>query len=121
MFWEGIPVIYYGDEQYFNGRGDPYCREALWENGYKTDTKIYKYYKIGLHYRKTIELWNKNVTQLACSKEYYSFKRFDPNEIEYDVLVAIITVGQFFKLNLKQAPKVYIPSNKIDKYSNITI
>ena len=33
-FWEGIPVVYYGDEQYFNGGGDPYCREALWENGF---------------------------------------------------------------------------------------
>ena len=34
VFWEGIPVLYYGDEQYYEGGGDPGCREALWESNY---------------------------------------------------------------------------------------
>jgi alpha-amylase len=31
----GIPVFYYGGEQYFKGPQDPGCREPLWTTGYK--------------------------------------------------------------------------------------
>ncbi|KIY43712.1 glycoside hydrolase family 13 protein [Fistulina hepatica ATCC 64428] len=30
---DGIPIMYYGQEQYFSGGGDPYNREPLWESG----------------------------------------------------------------------------------------
>jgi len=30
---EGIPIMYYGTEQYFDGATDPYDREALWLSG----------------------------------------------------------------------------------------
>ena len=29
LFYEGIPMFYYGDEQYFNGGSDPQNREVL--------------------------------------------------------------------------------------------
>ncbi len=77
VFWEGIPVVYYGDEQYFNGGGDPYCREALWENGYNRESRLFQLYKIGLHYRKKIELWDKNLDQFYFDKEVYAFRRGD--------------------------------------------
>ncbi|KAF9459363.1 glycoside hydrolase family 13 protein [Collybia nuda] len=32
---EGIPIVYYGQEQYFSGSGDPYNREALWTSAYE--------------------------------------------------------------------------------------
>ena len=83
VFWEGIPVIYYGDEQYFNGGGDPYCREALWENGYNKESRLFQLYKIGLHYRKKIELWDKTLDQFYSDKEVYAFRRGE------DVLVVI--------------------------------
>ncbi|KAF8894428.1 glycoside hydrolase family 13 protein [Infundibulicybe gibba] len=35
---EGIPIVYYGQEQGFSGSGDPYNREPLWPSKYaKTD------------------------------------------------------------------------------------
>jgi len=35
---DGIPVVYYGQEQYFSGNADPFNREALWPSNYeKTD------------------------------------------------------------------------------------
>jgi len=35
---DGIPVVYYGQEQYFSGDADPFNREALWPSNYgKTD------------------------------------------------------------------------------------
>mgnify|MGYP000014327438 CR=1 FL=1 len=39
MTSEGIPIMYYGTEQLFNGGQDPYDREALWPTDLKkTDT-----------------------------------------------------------------------------------
>jgi alpha-amylase len=30
LFAQGIPIVYYGSEQGFNGGNDPFNREALW-------------------------------------------------------------------------------------------
>ncbi|KAK9235373.1 glycoside hydrolase superfamily [Lipomyces kononenkoae] len=41
---DGIPIIYYGQEQGLNGGNDPYNREALWlTGGYSTTSTFYKY------------------------------------------------------------------------------
>lgn len=32
---DGIPIVYYGQEQHFSGSGDPYNREPLWPSGYQ--------------------------------------------------------------------------------------
>lgn len=41
-FYNGIPIIYYGDEQGFHGGSDPDCRENLWGH-MNTDGELYKY------------------------------------------------------------------------------
>lgn len=38
---DGIPIIYYGQEQSFNGGNDPYNREALWGSDYNTQAEMY--------------------------------------------------------------------------------
>lgn len=38
---DGIPIIYYGQEQSFSGANDPYNREALWSSNYNTGTEMY--------------------------------------------------------------------------------
>lgn len=38
---DGIPVVYYGQEQYFSGNSDPFNREALWPSNYE-ETDAYK-------------------------------------------------------------------------------
>ncbi|KAJ1030511.1 hypothetical protein NDA16_001420 [Ustilago loliicola] len=40
---DGIPIIYYGQEQSFNGGNDPYNREALWTSGYNTNSEMYQH------------------------------------------------------------------------------
>lgn len=43
---DGIPIIYYGQEQHLDGANDPYCREATWleENGaLSTGAELYQY------------------------------------------------------------------------------
>ena len=42
MLTEGIPVIYYGTEQGFSGRDDPFNREPLWTSGFNQDNEIYR-------------------------------------------------------------------------------
>lgn len=39
---DGIPIIYAGQEQHYNGGSDPYNREAVWLSGYNTDSALYK-------------------------------------------------------------------------------
>lgn len=36
----GIPIIYYGSEQYFNGGQDPYDREPMW-NSFNRNSDLY--------------------------------------------------------------------------------
>ena len=140
-FWEGIPVVYYGDEQYFNGGGDPGCREALWESGYNTNTPLYQFYKVSLHYRKKKALWDMDLEQLAFGKDYYFFRRGN------DILIGVspertsstefdnngklttgkycnifhkndcIEIGDKIKVDLDKDPKVYIPEADIDEIS----
>jgi len=42
---DGIPIIYAGQEQHFNGSADPYDREALWFSNYDTTTELYSLIK----------------------------------------------------------------------------
>lgn len=39
---DGIPIIYAGQEQHYNGGADPANREAVWLSGYNTDAELYK-------------------------------------------------------------------------------
>ncbi|KAM3515517.1 hypothetical protein MY11210_000890 [Beauveria gryllotalpidicola] len=43
MLARGIPIVYYGSEQGYDGAGDPANREDLWRSGYRTDTDVYKF------------------------------------------------------------------------------
>ena len=83
VFWEGIPIVYYGDEQYFDGGGDPGCREALWESNFNTSTPLYQYYKQALNVRKKKAIWNKDLDELHYETDLYAFRRGD------DILVVV--------------------------------
>lgn len=38
---DGIPIVYQGQEQHYDGSGVPYNREALWLSGYNTTAELY--------------------------------------------------------------------------------
>ncbi|KAL3455939.1 glycoside hydrolase superfamily [Aspergillus heterothallicus] len=42
MLFDGIPMIYQGQEQHLSGGNNPQNREAIWLTGYKTDAVLYK-------------------------------------------------------------------------------
>ena len=43
FFADGIPILYYGQEQHFKGKNDPLNREALWLSKYDTKAEIYQF------------------------------------------------------------------------------
>ncbi|KAK4934496.1 hypothetical protein LTR10_024258 [Elasticomyces elasticus] len=43
FFIPGIPIVYYGFEQRFDGGGDPDNREGMWTSGYDTNATLYKH------------------------------------------------------------------------------
>ena len=51
FFMEGIPIMYYGTEQYFNGTGDPGSREPMLKNF--THTLLYNFTQTVVGIRKT--------------------------------------------------------------------
>lgn len=52
----GIPIIYYGTEQYFGGGNDPHNREILWRNMDK-NSEMYKYLATVIAARKKYQIW----------------------------------------------------------------
>ena len=52
LLWEGIPVFYYGGEQYYAGGADPNNREPLWDN-YNTGSELYRLLGVTNNLRKT--------------------------------------------------------------------
>ena len=52
---DGIPCLYYGTEQEFDGGNDPANRETLWTSGYATDGETFRWIarlsRIRRHYR----------------------------------------------------------------------
>ena len=81
IFFEGIPVWYYGDEQYFNGGDDPNNREPLWGH-YNKESKLYILLSKSNKIRKGKKIWNTELTPLLCDEVFYSF-------IRDDILVAL--------------------------------
>ncbi|KAJ2931426.1 hypothetical protein H1R20_g5722, partial [Candolleomyces eurysporus] len=65
FFSDGIPIVYYGQEQSFSGSGDPNNREALWPSGYQ-NTTAYQYITTFNKLRNF--LVNNNSTDWAKSK-----------------------------------------------------
>ncbi|KAG9961643.1 alpha-amylase, partial [Aureobasidium melanogenum] len=43
MLADGIPIVYQGQEQHFDGGSTPQQREQLWKSGYDTSAELYKH------------------------------------------------------------------------------
>lgn len=42
MLWDGIPIIYAGQEHHYAGAEDPHNREATWLSGFTTSSELYQ-------------------------------------------------------------------------------
>jgi len=77
LFSTGIPIIYYGTEQEFNGGNDPKNREPLWNSGYNTNSEMYKFLKTSIEARKKHAIWNYKLVERWQDDEFYAFTRGD--------------------------------------------
>ena len=74
LLWEGIPVFYYGGEQYFSGGNDPNNREPLWGN-YNTNTELYIILGKLNKLRKSVKIWEQPIVQRYSDDNFYAFTR----------------------------------------------
>jgi len=70
----GIPIVYYGDEQAFNGGQDPLNREPLWTNMNK-DTDIYGFIQKINKFRKDSEFYKFEQVERFVDEGMYVFSR----------------------------------------------
>ena len=74
LLWEGVPVFYYGGEQYYSGGADPNNREPLWDN-YNTGTELYRILGVTNSLRKSQSIWNHDLVQRYADDNFYAFTR----------------------------------------------
>ena len=74
LLWEGIPVFYYGGEQYFAGGADPNNREPLWYN-FDTSSTLYDLVARTNALRKKVNIWNFQIIQRYADHNFYAFTR----------------------------------------------
>eukprot|EP01061_Rhynchopus_euleeides_P008530 TRINITY_DN1765_c1_g2_i3.p1 TRINITY_DN1765_c1_g2~~TRINITY_DN1765_c1_g2_i3.p1 ORF type:complete len:491 (+),score=168.29 TRINITY_DN1765_c1_g2_i3:27-1475(+) len=84
---EGIPIVYYGSEQEYNGGNDPWNRKPLWQSGWKTDSMIYGLIKKVNAVRSTYSGFaNQPAVQRYAQNDFYAWTRGD-------VLIMTTNVG----------------------------
>ncbi|TFY68040.1 hypothetical protein EVJ58_g1252 [Rhodofomes roseus] len=88
---DGIPILYYGQEQGYTGANDPYNREALWLSGYEEDKTLVQHVRILNAARKAA---------IAASSSYLStavtFPSVSGNTLavsKYPMLALLTNVG----------------------------
>ena len=74
LLWEGIPVFYYGGEQYFHGGNDPNNREPMWGH-YDTKSILYGLIKNTHALRNRAKIWNSKIVQRYADENFYAFTR----------------------------------------------
>ena len=70
----GIPITYYGAEQYFAGGNDPANREVLWNN-LNRGSDMYDYLAKINAARKKYQIWNQAQVERYVDNELYAFSR----------------------------------------------
>ena len=70
----GVPMVYYGDEQAFNGGADPANREVLWTN-MRTNSDIYGFIKTLNKLRQDSGFYSHDQIQRYADDSFYGFTR----------------------------------------------
>lgn len=87
--WFGINR-YYGAEQGFDGCDDPENREPLWESDYDTESELYVYIATVNAFRKGLEIYDGEFTQLWEENDLYAYSRGD------NALIVLTNNGESF-------------------------
>ncbi|EGG15229.1 putative alpha-amylase [Cavenderia fasciculata] len=73
----GIPIIYYGTEQGFNGASDPDNREPLWPSGFNNQTDLYQFIKTVNQFTKQVSISQYPQIQRYADDTFYAYTRGD--------------------------------------------
>lgn len=77
----GIPIVYYGSEQYFAGGNDPNNREILWRNFNRYSLRafrgsdMYTFLETVISARKKHQIWNYDQVERYADSEVFAFSR----------------------------------------------
>ena len=74
LFYEGIPIFYYGDEQYFSGGGNDQNREVMFSN-HDTTSDAYKMIKTANKVRKSQKIFEQSYIEVFVDDYLYAFRR----------------------------------------------
>ena len=74
LFFEGMLIFYFEDEQYFNGRTDPQNREIMFGH-HDTSSDAYQMIKIANTIRKNEKIYGENLIEVYVDENLYVFKR----------------------------------------------
>jgi len=96
LFYPGIPIVYYGDEQGYKGGNDPANRESLWNN-MNRNSKIYQALKKAINVRKTHKVWNHPYKDLWHTDTMLAFTRGE-------VLIVLTNRGQGLDMEIPKVP-----------------
>lgn len=106
LTWEGIPVFYYGGEQWFSGGADPQNREPLWGH-YDKNSELYQIIAKVNKLRKDTAFYKSRYIQRYSSDSFYAFS------IGENILVCL-TRGENIDVDV-----TYHPFKAGDKLCNI--
>ena len=75
FFFEGIPIFYYGDEQYFDGQNNNDKQREMLFGHYDTESEIYQLLKKINFIRKTEKIYDTNFIRRYHDENHYVFTR----------------------------------------------
>jgi alpha-amylase len=70
----GIPIVYYGAEQYFAGGNDPHNREILWRN-LDRNSDMYGFLGKINAARKKFQIWGEAQVERYVDNQFYAYSR----------------------------------------------
>lgn len=73
LMTKGIPIVYYGTEQWLEGTQDPANRAPLWNYGFNTSTEMYVLIQTILKHRKKLKLWQADQVERYLDDEFLAF------------------------------------------------
>ena len=94
---DGIPCIYYGTEQEFNGGNDPTNRERLWDSGFRTDGGTFQWIQKLIKIRKAYSPLRRGVETIKYTTMHTGMEEdagmvaYERNDNGHKILVVINT------------------------------
>ncbi|KAF9876922.1 alpha amylase [Colletotrichum karsti] len=78
---DGIPIVYYGQEQHFNGGNNPHNREAFWLDSYDINSELYGWIQQSNKIRVKAAQGNANFLTTDRTQAVFSYSSKDSSRV----------------------------------------